>query len=101
MDRASVSISMKMRLQSVVNSYLKATCWIGRRWFALLTPMRLSQALRQMLSQVPEAASLELDAFLGDCDARSYAPESQQQAVDAAFLERAIQLARGIAERAE
>ena len=60
----------------------------------------VSQALRRMLAQVPEAASAELDAFLGECDARSYAPASQQREVDAALLERAVELARDIAERA-
>ncbi len=60
----------------------------------------VSQALRRMLAQVPEAASAELDEFLGECDARSYAPASQQREVDAALLERAVELARDIAERA-
>jgi hypothetical protein len=59
----------------------------------------LSNALRQMLAQVPEAATPDLDAFLGECDARSYAPENQPQTIDAAFLERGVLLARGIAER--
>jgi hypothetical protein len=59
----------------------------------------LSSALRQMLAQVPEAASPELDAFLGECDARSYAPEGKTQTIDAAFLERAVRLARDVAEQ--
>ncbi len=59
----------------------------------------LSSALRQMLAQVPAAASPELDAFLGECDARSYAPEEQLQTIDGAFLERAVRLARDVAEQ--
>jgi hypothetical protein len=59
----------------------------------------LSSALRQMLAQVPAAASAELDAFLGECDARSYAPEGQLQTIDGAFLERAVRLARDVAEQ--
>jgi hypothetical protein len=62
-------------------------------------PTTLSSALRQMLAQAAEAATPELDAFLGECDARSYAPENQPQTIDAAFLERGVLLARGIAER--
>ena len=63
------------------------------------TPL-LAQALRSMVSLVPEASDEELDAVLGECDARSYAPSGQEDDHSADdFQERALVFARAIAER--
>jgi hypothetical protein len=62
--------------------------------------VELAQALRRMLAEVPEARSVEIDEFLSECDARSYAPAGQRQTaqLDEEFQGRALALARGIAE---
>ena len=62
----------------------------------------LARALRRMLASVPEARSAELDAFLGECDARTYAPEGRTRSatLDARLHARALELARTLAERA-
>jgi hypothetical protein len=60
----------------------------------------IAGALRRMLAEVPDAAGSELTEFLGECDARSYAPDGHESPdVGEAFRERAAALARGIAER--
>jgi hypothetical protein len=52
-----------------------------------------------MLAEVPHARSSDLDRFLGECDARSYAPEGRSSdSLDEDFQARAIDLARAIAE---
>ena len=38
----------------------------------------VADALRAMLSEVPEAGGQPLDVLLGECDARSYAPAASQ-----------------------
>ena len=64
-----------------------------------------SSALRRMLAEVPDAAAgalrREVDEFLGECDARSYAPLGQGADLDDAFRDRGRDLARRIAERAQ
>ena len=62
--------------------------------------VELAQALRRMLAEVPEARSVEIDEFLSECDARSYAPAGQRQTaqLDEEFQGRALALARGITE---
>ena len=54
-------------------------------------------ALRSILAEVPEARSPELDDFLGDCDARRYAPSGAELAPDDALCARARELALHIA----
>jgi hypothetical protein len=60
----------------------------------------LAGALRRMLAEVPDARSAELDALLGECDARSYAPAGRRRSepVDPDLLERARVLAERLAE---
>ena len=64
-----------------------------------------SRALRQMLAEAPDASGgslrRELDAFLGECDARSYAPIGQGAELDDVFRERGRELARRIVESAQ
>jgi hypothetical protein len=57
----------------------------------------IASALHSMLTEVPEARSPELDDFLGDCDARRYAPAGAELAPDDAFCARARELALHIA----
>ena len=63
----------------------------------------LARALRTMLAEVPEARTPELDSFLGECDARSYAPKGRAGAAgaDPQLHARALELARRIAETAK
>jgi hypothetical protein len=62
----------------------------------------LARALRRMLVEVPEARDDDIDAFLRESDARSYAPADQRQpaAPDEPLLARARVLATQVAERA-
>lgn len=64
-----------------------------------------SSALRRMLAEVPDAAvgglRREVDDFLGECDARSYAPPGQGADLADAFRERGRTLAARIAESAQ
>jgi len=64
-----------------------------------------SRALRRMLAEVPSASAgalrRDVDAFLGECDARSYAPPGQGAELDAVFRERGRELARQIQRMAE
>lgn len=64
-----------------------------------------SRALRRMRAEVPAAGGEtlrgELDAFLGECDARSYAPPGQGAALDDVFRESGRELARRMAESAQ
>jgi hypothetical protein len=57
----------------------------------------IAGALRRMLQEVPSAASAEIEAVLGECDARRYAPAGQQQPLSPELLARATRLAEGIA----
>ena len=63
----------------------------------------LARALRTMLAEVPEARTPELDSFLGECDAQSYAPRGRARAAgaDPQLHARALELARRIAETAK
>jgi hypothetical protein len=61
----------------------------------------LARALRRMQAELPHAGSAELDAFLGECDARSYAPPGPAPAApDADFARRGEALAAEIEARA-
>jgi hypothetical protein len=60
----------------------------------------LAGALRRMLAEVPHARSAELDALLGECDARTYAPAERRrsESLEPGLLERANALAERLAE---
>jgi hypothetical protein len=62
--------------------------------------VELARALRRMLAEVPEARSAEVESFLAECDARSYAPAGERQTaqLDDEFHARAWTLASRIAE---
>jgi len=61
----------------------------------------LARALRSMRALVPDAGSPELDSFLGECDASSYAPADGREGPqrDEPLHERALELGSRIAER--
>lgn len=65
---------------------------------AAQTISEIGRSLRRMLREVPTAASAEVDAFLGECDARSYAPSSTAIELEPAFREQAAQIAEAIVE---
>lgn len=62
-----------------------------------------AHALRSLLREAPGSSDAALDALLGECDARSYAPPGREQALPPDLFERcdaqAERLARAIAER--
>jgi len=59
----------------------------------------LARALRKILAEVPDARGPEIDEFLGECDARSYAPEGLRDGSPLApeFHRRAVELAERMA----
>jgi len=62
----------------------------------------LAAALRALIAEVPQASLPEIDSFVGECDARSYAPPAQRSAaaLDPEFQQRALRLAQQISEAA-
>lgn len=62
----------------------------------------IASALRALVAQAPQASTAEVDAFVGECDARSYAPSAQRSSgpLEPEFHERARRLAERIAESA-
>jgi hypothetical protein len=60
----------------------------------------VARALRRMLAEVPAARSDEIETFLVECDARSYAPAAERQsaAPDERFHARALALAKQVSE---
>ena len=58
----------------------------------------IAQALRRMLREKPVASTQEIDTFLGECDARSYAPSGSELGLDKDFHGQATRLAEEIAE---
>ena len=64
-----------------------------------------SKSLRRMLAEVPDASAGtlrgDIDAFLGECDARSYAPPGQGADLDDVFRDRGRELSRLLAESAQ
>jgi hypothetical protein len=58
----------------------------------------IAQALRRMLREKPAASTQEIDTFLGECDARSYAPSGSELGLDKDFHGQATRLAEEIAE---
>jgi hypothetical protein len=59
----------------------------------------LARALRQILAELPDARAPEIDEFLGECDARSYAPAGQgdDASLEPEFFRRALALAEQLA----
>jgi hypothetical protein len=55
-----------------------------------------------MLAELPEARTDEIDSFLGECDAWSYAPAGEQRAapIPEEFHARALALGRTVREQA-
>ncbi|MDJ0849110.1 MAG: BatD family protein [Myxococcota bacterium] len=59
----------------------------------------IAGALRRIRAECPSAAPAELEAFLGECDARSYAPgDLADEGLDPGFHERAVSLAEAMAD---
>jgi hypothetical protein len=60
----------------------------------------IAAALRALVAERPEANRPEVDALLGACDARSFAPHAGRDAapLEPALLSRALDLATGIVE---
>ncbi len=59
----------------------------------------IARALRAILAEIPQARRAEVDALIGECDARSYAPAAERDvaALEPAFHRRALDLAIGLA----
>jgi hypothetical protein len=60
----------------------------------------LARALRRILAELPDARGPEIDEFLGECDARSYAPQGQRggASLEPEFRQRALDLAERMAK---
>ena len=60
----------------------------------------IARALRALLAETPDVRRPEIDALIGECDARSYAPAAGRDSspVDSAFHQRALELAQGMTE---
>jgi len=56
----------------------------------------IARAMRALLAETPEVRNPEIDALIGECDARSYAPAASRDRapIDAAFHQRALDLAQ-------
>jgi hypothetical protein len=60
----------------------------------------IARAMRALLAETPDVRRPEIDALIGECDARSYAPAAgrDRSPIDSAFHQRALELARGMTE---
>jgi len=60
----------------------------------------IARAMRALLAETPGVRHPEIDALIGECDARSYAPaaERDRSPVDAAFHQRALEFAESLME---
>ena len=60
----------------------------------------IARALRALVAETPDVRRPEVDALIGECDARSYAPGTDRDSapIDAAFHQRALELAQGLTE---
>ena len=60
----------------------------------------IARALRALLAETPDVRRPEIDALIGECDARSYAPAAgrDRSPIDSAFHQRALELAQGMTE---
>ena len=60
----------------------------------------IARSMRALLAETPNVRRPEIDALIGECDARSYAPPGQGAELDDVFRERGRELAGRIAEGA-
>jgi hypothetical protein len=60
----------------------------------------IARAMRALLAETPDVRRPEIDALIGECDARSYAPAAgrDRSPIDSAFHQRALELAQGMTE---
>jgi hypothetical protein len=60
----------------------------------------IARAMRALLAEAPDARRPEIDALIGECDARSYAPAANRDSapIDAVFHQRALDLAQHLTE---
>ncbi len=60
----------------------------------------IARAMRALLAEIPDVRRPEIDALIGECDARSYAPaaDRDRSPIDAAFHQRALELAQSLTE---
>jgi hypothetical protein len=60
----------------------------------------IARVMRALLAETPDVRRPEIDALIGECDARSYAPAAgrDRSPIDSAFHQRALELARGMTE---
>jgi hypothetical protein len=60
----------------------------------------IARAMRALLAEAPDVRHPEIDALIGECDARSYAPAagSDRSPIDSAFHQRALELAQSLTE---
>jgi hypothetical protein len=60
----------------------------------------IARAMRALLAEAPDVRRPEIDALIGECDARSYAPaaDRDRSPIDAAFHQRALELAQSLIE---
>jgi hypothetical protein len=60
----------------------------------------IARAMRALLAETPDVRRPEIDALIGECDARSYAPaaSSDRSPMEAAFHQRALELAQSLTE---
>jgi len=60
----------------------------------------IARAMRSLLAETPGVRRPEIDALIGECDARSYAPAADRDPapIDAAFQQRALELAQSLME---
>jgi hypothetical protein len=60
----------------------------------------IARAMRALLAETPDVRRPEIDALIGECDARSYAPAAgrDRSPIDSAFHRRALELAQSMTE---
>jgi hypothetical protein len=60
----------------------------------------IARSMRALLAETPNVRRPEIDALIGECDARSYAPSAGRDPspIDSAFHRRALELAQGMTE---
>jgi hypothetical protein len=60
----------------------------------------IARVMRALLAETPDVRRPEIDAMIGECDARSYAPAAgrDRSPIDSAFHQRALELAQGMTE---
>ncbi len=60
----------------------------------------IARAMRALLAEASDVRRPEIDALIGECDARSYAPaaDRDRSLIDTAFHQRALELAQSLTE---